>query len=1011
MRKALALALCFILILSALSGCSTPPGEIIDEIIGHDGGGSLSAPTASMSAEAGENLVRAAVLYNSADNDGAWEDALSRMEQPLLLGFEAEAVDVAGDWSLEGYDLLYPDESVMSAENASAVRDAIVSFAEAGGGVFLKNGFHDFFDRDFLGAKSIQKLEGYPYELDYPEQGEDATELQDIIRDYHELCRYYGEIEELVTLDYGYGIVPSDAVSLAESFGVALYSVNEYGKGFVFFANPMLPAEYFITGLGLESRSAEQKSLADSSMGATRLIENAFASFFLKRTMGFSVWRVYGCMGRPGMTWELHFEEMTGFENGSGIDFGELCKEYGQVPSYTLIRSSYTWFLRAESVTSLLGETEGALSFEMDMAESAYSSGTHAVSDGKWLTLAEIADGGSYFTDYPELTQRAFPSAADLDGDGDIDLIVGSSDGALYYYEGLPYKDRLVTKAAAPVLDNEGNAIAVAGYSAPSLADVDGDGILDILCGAADGRVYLYAGLGDGTYEPRGVVADTGFAGQVFPEAGDLNGDGFLDLVCGGNSGRILLWYGSEAGFAQGAAKEIAVFGVSGDWLAPRIWQLDGDGIADLAVGTADGYVARLLGDGEGGFVSGGFLECAEMNYKGNHYLKFGSNCVPLFTDINGDGATDIICGSLEYGMAYPIDSEYFPHRQQLSAAISYIKNNGFYLGVHFYTNEYASPRRERAELDAHLRAMNGYGAGLGQYLGSNQHTWYTSTLDIRQSFLSLWEAGLLWNDGYTPANNSSNYPQASAQNVLSLPFYLISGGEKTILLQNCSTLLYSDSVWPDMTAKYGLPVYVYYHCDFTHVKPEDSRAAVESVETFRRAHNYGFVMEDQLMLATAAAENMTLDISGEAGETFVATLSAGVKSIDHKLYSGSFRGGVGARISLGEALADKTFATDASVWSREGNELYISLEKDVHIFESETEQTGPHLINVNLPAAIALSDTGALINFAEGGMMQVTVSGPASTQTKGWTATEYEGLTMFTKYGEAGSLTIAWAT
>lgn len=1010
MKKTAALMLCATLLISLLTGCSNRGTELIEELIHPEGGGSLSTPAAGLSGEAAENAVHAAVLYNGEDNDGVWQDVMSRMEQPLILSVDVQAVDVSQGWDLADYDILYPDESIMTAPDAKALKEAIQSFARDGGGVFLTNGFHGFFDKNFIGARSVQKLEGYPYELDLPELGADASELQEIISDYHELCRYYGEIDELVTLDYGYGIVPSTAVSLAETFGVALYTINEYGGGYVFFANPMLPASYFITGASLESRTAEQKSLADSSMGATRLLENAFASFFCKRTLGFSAWRVYGCYGRPAMTWELHFEEMTGFENGSGIDFGELCKEYDQAPSYTLIRNTYTWFLRAESVTSLLGGGDGGMRFDMDYAESAYSSGTHAASDGRWLTLTEIKEGGSYFEDYPEMDARAYPCVSDMDGDGDMDLIVGSSDGGLYYYEGLPYKDRLMTKAPVPLTDGAGDPLSVSSYSAPVLFDLSGDGAADLLCGAGDGRIYLFTADGGGTYTPAGVIADSGFGSQVFPDMGDLNGDGIPDLVCGGNSGSLLLWYGTETGFAQSEAESVQLFGVSGSWLCPRIWDLDGDGITDIALGTFDGYVARLLGDGEGGFASGGFIECGEMNYKGNHNLKFGNNCVPVFADINGDGVTDLVCGSLEYGMAYPIDSEYFPYSDELWESINYIKKNGFYLGVHFYTNQYASLRREAVELSSHLAAVKSYGAGYGQYVGANQHTWYTSTEDIRQSFLSLWEAGLLWDSGYTPANNSSPYPQASAQNVLSLPFYLTVGGQRTIMLQNCSTLLYTEAMFPDLSAKYDVPMYVYYHCDFTHVKPEEARAAVETAEAFRRKNGYSFVMEDQLMLASAAAENMTLSVAGEEGGSFGAVLTAGVRGIDFKLYSGDYRGAVGARISLGEALDGKNIATDAAVWTRDGNDLYVSLDKPVRIYEADGEQTGTHLTNVNLPAFISANATGVNVAFSQGGMMQVTVSGGASTDDKGWKITEYEGKTMFTKYGEADAINIIFS-
>ena len=120
--------------------------------------------------------------------------------------------------------------------------------------------------------------------------------------------------------------------------------------------------------------------------------------------------------------------------------------------------------------------------------------------------------------------------------------------------------------------------------------------------------------------------------------------------------------------------------------MAPCIADLDGDGVNDLALGTFDGYVARLINNGSG-FDAAGYIELDEMNYKGNYNAKFGNNSVPRFADINGDGITDLLCGCLEYGMNYPIDSEYYSGRESLQEQLDYFKEHGYYVGIHFYTN------------------------------------------------------------------------------------------------------------------------------------------------------------------------------------------------------------------------------------------------------------------------------------------------------------------------------------
>lgn len=1012
MKKTLSLVICCALLLGLLSGC----GDISIPFIGggedHVKQNSLPAAEVSLSSvNAAENELRAAVLYDGSAGTGYWEDTCSRLCQPLLLGLEAEAVDVSGEYSLEDYDLLYPDESIIGSEKAESLKDEITAFAEAGGGVFLTNGFYDFFDKDLIGAKSFHEVEDYPYLMDYPEVDDDLAELQEITRDFYTLYEAYTDFPELEGLERGMTLKPSTAVALCTRVGYALSTMNMYGEGYVFFASGLLPNPYCISGTMLEQRDDGQRYLSDTAMSAARLLENAFASFYMKRTVGYSVWRVYGSFGSPAMSWELHFEELGGFADGSGAAFAELCKEYGQIPSYTLVRNSYTWFERVETVSSLLGQEGGRLRFSMELNENAYSSGAHVAAGDRWLTLMSMDEGGSYFEDYPEFELRAYPDVYDLDGDGKPDIVCGSSDGRLYFYRGLGYKSRLLTEEAAPLTDSEGRQLSVSGYSAPVVCDFDGDGEADILCGAQDGKVYLFRGLGELTFEAGVVVADTGIEGQVFPDWGDLNGDGVDDLVCGSNSGKLLVLYGTESGLPESGFTELSVFGVDGDWLCPRIYDINGDGIQDLLLGTFDGYVAKLLNQGVGGFASAGFIELDEMNYKGNYNAKFGNNCVPVAADINGDGIDDLICGSLEYGASYPIDSEYFPYKSELMEQIKYFRDNYIYVGAHFYTTAYSSAEREAYELQRHLESLKLYGV-VSDKLGANQHTWYTSSLSQTQTFLSLWKAGFLWNTGYAAPGDLDPYPQASARNVISLPFFLTQDGKWTLLLQNCCTMLYGYDEWTDISARYGMPMCVYYHCDFTAQDDTEAIASIEQVQAFREKFGYSFVMENQLASACAAAINLSLDIVGNSEENFDIELVGSGQSNTFPLYSGNYQISTGVRLSLGTALQGRDIRTDADVWHRDGSDLYIGLNRPVRVYEAAegAAEEAAHIERVNLPATISTHEGGASVSFLSNGYMEVETSAPATTQSSGWTAKELEdGGTLFYKYGAASALIISY--
>ena len=986
MKRLAALALMCALIISLLTGCTSVRQNDL--------------PEAEISG--GEYGLRAAVLYDGGADSRTWEDTLSRLEQPLLLGFDAEAVDISGGYDLSGYDILYPDESIMTAANAGTLRDDIISYAQNGGAVYLTNGFYDFFPAEFFGAKSFREVDEYPYHMEYPEVSGDLQDIQDITRDFYTLYEAYTEFPELEGLDRGVGMVPDTAVTICSRRGLSLSTVNACGEGWVFFCSGLLPNPYYTLGTSLENRTDEQRALSDTALSAARILENAFASFVSKRTVGYSVWRVFGSHGNPAMSWELHFEEITGFENGSGVAFAELAEEYLQIPSYTLIRNTYRWWLRAETVTSLLGINTKVLGspvmdFAMDMDESAYSSGTHAAAGDDWLTLTQLDDAGSYFVDDTQYDQRAYIDVADLDLDGVLDIVAGSSDGVIYFFRGTGYEGRIKTEEAVQL-----GSIS-AGYSAPVVYDADGDGVSDILCGAADGNIYLFRGLGGLDFAGAELFLTTGLTGQALPDAGDLDGDGCADLVVGSNEGRLLVYYGSGASrLTVDASTELTALGIEGSWTAPRIADLDGDGTNDLAIGTFDGYIARLINNGSG-FDNAGYIELDEENYKGNYNAKFGNNCVPCFADVNGDGITDLVCGSLEYGMNYPIDSEYFPQRENLAAQLDYFRERGYYVGVHFYTNSHASPERENYELRRQLEAMSSYGLNTTG-IGANQHTWYTSSNSPQQSFLSLWNNGILFNTGYGVPGDTNPVPQYSAQNVISLPFYLTVDGERTILLQNCSTVCYQGANWSDISARWDMPIAVYYHCDFTVGNEETARTNLETVEAFRQAHGYSFVMENQLMYASAAAYNMTLSVSGGYSDgAFDATFTAGAENNRAAMYDGDYQTSTGAKISLGEALSDLDIAVDADVWHRDGGDIYVGLNRAARLYSAGGEQEGTHLTRVNLPAMISSHEAGATIQFAEGGMMECAVSGEASTASAGWSArTTENGETIFTCYDAA---------
>lgn len=248
------------------------------------------------------------------------------------------------------------------------------------------------------------------------------------------------------------------------------------------------------------------------------------------------------------------------------------------------------------------------------------------------------------------------PALGDWNNDGRLDLLVGQVHGNIWMHTNRGSR-------TAPDWHPEGMLLTLPWtnhpHAFPALADIDGDGDLDLFIGeggwqgsGAGGNIWFYRNMGNPSV-PNWVLVtnkflDTDFGGSATPVFADIDGDGDLDLFIGDENGTLTFVenLGSRSSPAWAApVRRYAGLSVS-SYSAAAFLDVDNDGDLDLLIGGGDGTIAYVRNKGTAQRPA---WELVTTEYPG---LTVGEHAMPAAADLNGDGRKDLIIGSGDGGLS-----------------------------------------------------------------------------------------------------------------------------------------------------------------------------------------------------------------------------------------------------------------------------------------------------------------------------------------------------------------------